>query len=173
MMSTIGLDLLNHHLALQNNFLDDTSGVAISKEDKEKREKIPKRATIINTCLFVPWIAYTAVVGNTVDLDLETKTLLVTLPNAIVNGLRNPLIGRLAVHVNTQIMRQTVEDRRNAEIAAAMKKREDRRRQKELENDTNIDDPPPPRARPNPQKIPTVSEVHPLPRQWSLTSIHV
>ena len=111
--------------------MDANAGVVITAEDKQKREKIPKRATIINTCLFVPWFVYTAVLGNSFGLDLESKVLLVTLPNAIVNALRNPLIGRLAFHVNRQIMRQTVEDRRKYEIEEALEKRRERQRMKE------------------------------------------
>ena len=131
MVSTIGLDVLNHKAAIQNNFMDANAGVVITAEDKQKREKIPKRATIINTCLFVPWFVYTAVLGNSFGLDLESKVVLVTLPNAIVNALRNPLIGRLAFHVNRQIMRQTVEDRRKYEIEEALEKRRERQRMKE------------------------------------------
>ena len=203
MGATIGLDTWIHHLATQNNFLDGNAGVVVSEEDRQRREKIPKRATIINTCLFVPWLVYTAIIGNGLNLDLQTKTLLVTVLNAIVNSLRNPLIGRLAFHVNEQIIRQTVEDRRNLEIEAALKKREERRRQKEdqqgQENDQEeptrehiitvsqmVEKPSSPRQHdqendreePNPEQIITVSQVVekpslPRPRQWSMPSIHI
>ena len=130
MGSTIGFDILTYRAALQNNFMDASAGVIITAEDKQKREKIPKRATLINTCLFLPWSVLTAVISNSFGLDLETKVLLVTIPNAVVNALRNPLIGRLAFHVNRQIIRQTVEDRRKYEIEEALEKRRERQRMK-------------------------------------------
>ena len=130
MGSTIGFDILTYRAALQNNFMDASAGVIITAEDKQKREKIPKRATLINTCLFLPWSVLTAVISNSFGLDLETKVLLVTIPNAVVNALRNPLIGRLAFHVNRKIMRQTVEDRRKYEIEEALEKRRERQRMK-------------------------------------------
>ena len=151
MMSTVALDIWNHRLALQNNFLDANAGVVISKEDKEKREKIPKRATIINSCFFILF-TFISVVFFFAKVDDETKTLLVTLPIAISNILRNPLIARLAFHVNNQIMRQTVEDRRNDEIKAALQKREERRKKREEQENEH--------ANPNAaERIPTVSEL--------------
>ena len=170
MASTIGLDVLVHHLALQNNVMDFNAGVVTSKEDKQRREKIPKRATIINSCLFVPWIVYAAAIGNAFELELETKVLLIALPNAMVNGLRNPLIARLAFHVNDQIKRQTVEDRRNDEIKAALAKREERRKQHEQPN--QIEEPEPPR----PKSIVTLSglvDKNTLVARSSLPSIHI
>ena len=96
MASTIGLDILNHQAALQNNFMDSTNaGVSMTAEDIKRREKIPKRATLINTCLFVPWVVYTAVLGNAFGFDLETTILILALSNAVVIALRNPLIARL------------------------------------------------------------------------------
>ena len=130
MALTIGLDILNHQAVLQNNITDANDGVIITAKDKQRREKIPKRATLINTCLFVPWFVYTAVLGNAFGIDLETRMLLMLLPNAVVNAVRNPLIGRLAFHVNRQIIRQTVEDRRKYEIEEALEKRRERQRMK-------------------------------------------
>ena len=130
MVSTIGLDVLNHQAAIQNNFTDANAGVVITAEDKQKREKIPKRATLINTCLFVPWFVYTAVLGNSFGIDLETRMFLIPLSNAVANAVRNPLIGRLAFHVNRQIIRQTVEDRRKCEIEEALKKRNQEKQRK-------------------------------------------
>ena len=87
--------------------MDANAGVIITAEDIQRREKIPKRATLINTCLFIPWFVYSAVLGNSFGFDLETRVLLLAWPNVVVNALRNPLIARLAFHVNRQIMRQT------------------------------------------------------------------
>ena len=140
MASTIGLDILNHQAALQNNFMDSTNaGVSMTAEDIKRREKIPKRATLINTCLFVPWVVYTAVLGNAFGFDFETTILILALSNAVVIALRNPLIARLAFHVNKQIMRQTVEDRRNCEIEEALQKRQEQRRMKQEEQLTNAE----------------------------------
>ena len=76
----------------------------------------------------MPWFVYGAVLlSNSFALDLETKVLALTLHNTIVNALRNPLIARLAFHVNKQILRQTVEDRRKHEIEEALQKRQERR----------------------------------------------
>ena len=98
-----------------------------------KREKIPKRATMINSCFFVLF-AFTSAIFFFTEFDLDTKTLIIALSNAIANALRNPVIARLAFHVNNQIMRQTVEDRRNDEIKAALEKREERRNQREQQS---------------------------------------
>ena len=114
-------------MAVQNIVEDSNAGVIITEEDRKRRERIPKRATLINTCLFVPWIAYIAFL-NVPDLHLETRTLLVTLPNALVNALRNPIIASLAFKVNEQIRQETVEDRRQLEIEKALKKRAERKR---------------------------------------------
>ena len=116
-------------------------------EDKVKREKIPKRATMINSCFFVLF-AFTSAIFFFTEFDLDTKTLIIALSNAIANALRNPVIARLAFHVNNQIMRQTVEDRRNDEIKAALEKREERRNQREQQS-----------GNPDSGRILTVSEL--------------
>ena len=169
MGSTIALDICNHRLALQNNFLDSEAGVVITKEDKQRREKIPKRATIINSCFFLNFTCFSAVLLFT-KLDLESKILLVTLANGVVNAIRNPLISRFAFHVNNQIIRQTVEDLRNNEIQEALQKREERRKQKEQNENENGP------TNQDPGRIVTVSELvekNPLPRRSSLTRIDV
>ena len=130
MASTIGFDISNHQAVLQNNITNANGGIIITAEDKKRREKIPKRATLINTCLFVPWFVYTAVLGNSFGIDLETRMFLIPLSNAVANAVRNPLIGRLAFHVNRQIIRQTVEDRRKCEIEEALKKRNQEKQRK-------------------------------------------
>ena len=115
--------------------------ISMTAEDIKRREKIPKRATLINTCscLFIPWVVYTAVLGNAFGFDFETTISILALSNAVVIALRNPLIARLAFHVNKQIMRQTVEDRRNCEIEEALQKRQEQRRMKQEEQLTNAE----------------------------------
>ena len=165
MALTIGLDILNHQAVLQNNITDANDGVIITAKDKQRREKIPKRATLINTCLFVPWFVYTAVLGNAFGIDLETRMLLMLLPNAVVNAVRNPLIGRLAFIVNRQIIRQTVEDRRKCEIEEALKKRNQEQQMKQENQSTNPE-----------QEIFTINQyvnVKPLLRQCSMPNIEV
>ena len=49
-----------------------------------------------------------------------------TIPNALVNALRNPIFATWAIKVNKQIQRETVEDRRKKEIENARKKRAER-----------------------------------------------
>ena len=53
-----------------------------------------------------------------------------TVPNLLVDALRNPIIARFAFRVNQAIQKETVEDRRQAEIKYALKKRD----QRKLEN---------------------------------------
>ena len=60
-------------------------------------------------------------------MALETKVILITIPNLLVDALRNPIIVRFAFRVNQAIQRETVEDRRQSVIEFAMKKREQRR----------------------------------------------
>ena len=140
MTSTIVLDILNHQAAIQNNFTVANAGVIITVDDKLRREKIPKRATIINTFLFVPWFVYMAVFGNSFGLGTETRMFFVALPNAIVNAIRNPLISRLAFHVNRQIIRQTVEDQRKYEIEEALQKRQEQRLKNEKQSSNSEQD---------------------------------
>ena len=137
--------------------MDANAGVIITAEDIQRREKIPKRATLINTCLFIPWFAYSAVLGNSFGFDLETKVLLLAIGNAVVIALRNPLIARLAFHVNRQIIRQTVEDRRMCEIEEALQKRREQQMKKE-EQSNNAD-----------QGIIQLTNIKPSSRQCSIT----
>lgn len=164
MTSTIVLDILNHQAAIQNNFTEPNAGVIITADDKVRREKIPKRATLINTCLFVPWFVYMAVFGNSFGLGTETRMFFVALPNCIVNAVRNPLISRLAFHVNKQIIRQTVEDQRKYEIEEALQKRQEQRLKNEKHSSNSQQD------------IFTVSQfvnVKPIPRRCSMPNIEV
>ena len=126
LVSTIILDILNHISAIRTTVEDTNAGVIVTEEDRKRRERLPKRATLINTCLFVPWLAYTAIFGNVTNMDLETRVLWLTLPNALVNALRNPIFATWAVKVNQQIRLETVEDRRKKEIEDAMRKKAER-----------------------------------------------
>ena len=64
------------------------------------------------------------VVGKAFNLTHETHVILMTLPNLLVDALRNPIIARFAFQVNQAIQKETVEDRRKAEIQNALRKRE-------------------------------------------------
>ena len=72
------------------------------------------------------WI-FLAIIGRLIDLPLETKVIIITIPNLLVDALRNPIIARFAFRVNKIIQKETVEDRRQAVILAARKRREQRR----------------------------------------------
>ena len=81
------------------------------------------------------------------NMDMEMKVILVTVPCNISIAIRNPIITRFAFRVNQTIQRNTVEDRRQAEINEALRKREVRQRWNQMRNSyTNM----------NPS-IPTVS----------------
>ena len=60
-------------------------------------------------------------------MPVETKVIIITIPNLLVNALRNPIIARFAFRVNRSIQKETVEDRRKSVILAARKEREQRR----------------------------------------------
>ena len=60
-------------------------------------------------------------------MPVETKVIIITIPNLLVNALRNPIIARFAFRVNRSIQKETVESRRQSVILAARKKREERR----------------------------------------------
>ena len=70
---------------------------------------------------------FLAIIGRLIDLPLETKVIIITIPNLLVDALRNPIIARFAFRVNKIIQKETVEDRRQAVILAARKRREQRR----------------------------------------------
>ena len=86
------------------------------------------------------------------------------LPNVIVNAIRNPLISRLAFHVNRQIIRQTVEDQRKYEIEEALQKRQEQRLKNEKQSSNSEQD------------IFTISQfidIKPVPRRCSMPNIEV
>ena len=105
-----------------------------------------------------------AVFGNSFGLGTETRMFFVALPNAIVNAIRNPLISRLAFHVNRQIMRQTVEDRRKYVIEEALEKR----REQQMKKDEESNNPTQGIITPN-----QFVKINHLPRQCSLPNIQV
>ena len=75
-----------------------------------------------------------AIIGNSFDATLETKVVLITIPNLFVDAIRNPIIARFAFRVNEAIQRNTVEDRRQWEIKAALKERQQRQKMREERN---------------------------------------
>ena len=135
--STITLDILNHMMAKKSKNDDSNIGVVISNEERKRREKIPKRATMINSGLVIFAIASSAIPLKSFDLDLETRALLFVVMVALLNTLRNPIIARLAFQVNKQIQRETVEDKRQKEIKDALEKRAERQRTKDEQNGEN------------------------------------
>ena len=78
----------------------------VSKDEQEQRnrEKIPKRAMIINSIFLIPWILYAIfhMIQNHIlyDLSTETKSIVLDLANLIVNSVRNPIIAHFAFKVN-------------------------------------------------------------------------
>ena len=58
----------------------------------------------------------------------------ITIPNLFVDAIRNPIIARFAFRVNEAIQRNTVEDRRQWEIKAALKERQQRQKMREEGN---------------------------------------
>ena len=65
---------------------------------------------------------------------METKVVWITIPNLFVDAIRNPIIARFAFRVNEAIQRNTVEDRRQWEIKAALKERQQRQKMREEGN---------------------------------------
>ena len=70
---------------------------------------------------------FSAIIGKGFDITLEAKVICMTIPNLLVDALRNPIIARFAFRVNQAIQKETVEDRRQAEIKYALKKRDQRK----------------------------------------------
>ena len=93
--------------------------------ERKRRDEIAKRAMIINAGLFLPWVFYSVIIGKGLDISLETQVICMTIPNLLVDALRNPIIARFAFRVNRAIHNETVEDRRQEVIELALKKREE------------------------------------------------
>ena len=128
--STICLDVLNHKEAIKPG---SNVAVIVTEEEIQRREKIPKRATIINTCIFIIAAVLSMILIAQSDFDQEGKTFVVTMFIAIVNALRNPLVVSWTFQVNQQIRQETVDEKRNKEIEEALKKRAERRSQTRLD----------------------------------------
>ena len=125
-ISTITLDVLNHKEAIKIS-PGATVAVIDTAEERQRREKIPKRATIINTSLFIFAASLSIIVTIQSNWEPEEKNFTMTISSAIVNALRNPIIACWAFQVNRQIRQETVDDRRNKEIQEALKKRAERK----------------------------------------------
>ena len=127
MIATVSLDIFNHKAVIQS----ENQMMNATDEERRKREKIPKRATIISSCMFVPFTAFSLIILNGFDLNLEQKALLVTFGNVVVAALRNPAIARFAFQVNQQIQKESVDKRRQQEIQEALERRQERKRARE------------------------------------------
>lgn len=71
---------------------------------------------------------FSAIIGKGFDITLEAKVICMTIPNLLVDALRNPIIARFAFRVNQAIQKETVEDRRQAVIRNALEKKDQRKK---------------------------------------------
>ena len=101
--------------------------VVVPAEEQKKRQRIPKRVTLINTCIFFVWLVITGIVISGFGQDLVGALFWVDLINLILNGIRNPIIAAFAFNANNQIRRETIDDRRKSEIAFALRKKAERK----------------------------------------------
>ena len=129
LIATVALDIFNHFTIVKS--MDSNQVLKISEQERQRREKIPKRATIINSCMFIPFTVYSLVVVKGFGLSLEIKALLVTSATFVV-AARNPVIARFAFQVNKQIQKESVEKRRQAEIQEALERKQERDKPLEL-----------------------------------------
>ena len=125
LIATVALDIFNHIKIIKT--MDGNQVLKTSEQERQRREKIPKRATMISSCMFIPFIVYTLVILHGFNLSLEVKALLVTLGNSLVAATRNPVIARFAFQVNQQIQKESVEKRRQAEIQEALERKQEQR----------------------------------------------
>ena len=142
--ATILLNLINTRLV---NKMTAQVNPSVSNQNRA-RDHIAKRAIYINLLFLMSYIVYSGIIGKGFDWDLETKVMVVTIPCNISIAIQNPIITRLAFRVNQRIQRNTIEDRRQAEINEALRKREERQRSNQMRNSST--------TRVNPE-IPTVS----------------
>ena len=82
--------------------------VIVSAEEQIKRQRIPKRVTLINTCIFFVCLVITGIVVSGFGQDLVGALFLLDLINLILNGIRNPIIAAFAFNANNQIRRETI-----------------------------------------------------------------
>ena len=129
LIATVALDIFNHITIVKT--MDGNQMLKISDQERQRREKIPKRATIINSCMFIPFTVFSLVVVKGFGLSLEFKGLLVTSATFVV-AARNPVIARFAFQVNKQIQKESVEKRRQAEIQEALERKQERDKPLEL-----------------------------------------
>ena len=128
LVATVSLDIFNHISVIQT---ENQMMTANTDEERQKREKIPKRATFISSCMFVPFTATSLIFVFGFDLSLEVKTATVAMGNALVAAMRNPVIARFAFQVNQQIQKESVDKRRQQEIQEALERRQEQRRARE------------------------------------------
>ena len=122
LVATIVLDIFNYKMA--THVAPVPSGmVIVSSEEQKKRQRIPARVTLINTCIFFIWLVVTKICLSGFGQDLIGALFWIDLIFLILNGIRNPIIVAFAFNANDQIKRETVEDRRQMEIKLALHKK--------------------------------------------------
>ena len=130
LIATMTLDIFNHLKVIKT--IDGNQVLKTSEQERKRREKIPKRATIISSSMFIPFTAYSLVILKGFGFSLELKALLVTFGNTFVIAARNPVIARFAFQVNKQIRKESVEERRQIEIQEALERKQERDKPLEL-----------------------------------------
>ena len=130
LIGTVVLDLFNHITIVKT--IEANKVLKTSEQERRRLEKIPKRATIINSCMFIPFLSFTFIILNVFDLSMEIKALLVNGGNILVIAARNPVIARFAFQVNQQIQKESVEKRRQIEIQEALERKQERDKPLEL-----------------------------------------
>ena len=113
--------------------------VIVSAEEQIKRQRIPKRVTFINTCIFLVWVVITGIILSGFGQDLLGALFWIDLINLILNSIRNPIIAAFAFNANSQIKLETVENRRQAEIELALRKKADREASRSRVNGTETE----------------------------------
>ena len=69
LLATVILDITNYKMAAQVAPTDSTM-VVVSTEEQKKRQRIPKRVTLINTCIFLVWVVITGIFLSGFGQDL-------------------------------------------------------------------------------------------------------
>ena len=129
-IATIVLDICNYTIARDSIEapLGTTSRSLAREEERRRREEIPRRATVISTFTgVIPYILCGAIMQDLILPGLETRCLVMTITFSLVIALRNQIIAKYVCKINRQIQRQTVEDRRQQEIDAAIERRDKRK----------------------------------------------